>query len=165
MAGLDVADKAYRPGKAVPLRADRFMFQEYYADRSSELAIRLAIGSSRWMVARQLLAEAVLLSLIGGIVGTFLARLLLGTLAHWRAGDFPTRFLIAPDARVYLVAIVGFGLWMGRGNQRILVNVLVPRRLSDEQRRILHEFEEHADEGTYGKADGGLFGKLKSAFR
>ena len=53
----------------------------------------------------------------------------------------------------------------GRGDQRILVNVLVPRRLSDEQRRILHEFEEHADEGTYGKADGGLFGKLKSAFR
>src|SRR6202012_6182978 len=51
------------------------------------------------------LAEAVLLSLIGGIVGTFLARLLLGALAHWRAGDFPTHFLIAPDARVYLVAI------------------------------------------------------------
>lgn len=53
----------------------------------------------------------------------------------------------------------------GRGDQRILVNVLVPRRLSDEQRRLLQEFEEHADEGTYGKADGGLFGKLKSAFR
>jgi molecular chaperone DnaJ len=53
----------------------------------------------------------------------------------------------------------------GRGDQRILVNVLVPRHLSDEQRRLLHEFEEHADEGTYGKADGGLFGKLKSAFR
>jgi molecular chaperone DnaJ len=49
----------------------------------------------------------------------------------------------------------------GRG----MPNVLVPRRLSDEQRRLLHEFEEHADEGTYGKADGGLFGKLKSAFR
>jgi molecular chaperone DnaJ len=53
----------------------------------------------------------------------------------------------------------------GRGDQRVLVNVLVPRRLSDEQRRLLREFEEHADEGTYGKADGGLFGKLKSAFR
>jgi predicted permease len=81
------------------------IFAARAADRSSELAIRLAIGSSRWMVARQLLAEAVLISLIGGVVGTFLARLLLGALAHWRAGDFPTRFLIAPDARVYLVAI------------------------------------------------------------
>jgi len=52
----------------------------------------------------------------------------------------------------------------GRGDQRILVNVRVPRRLSDEQRRLLHEFDEHVDERTYGKSEG-LFGKLKSAFR
>jgi molecular chaperone DnaJ len=53
----------------------------------------------------------------------------------------------------------------GRGDQRILVNVLVPHRLTDEQRRLLREFDEHADEATYGKAEGGLFDKLKSAFR
>jgi molecular chaperone DnaJ len=52
----------------------------------------------------------------------------------------------------------------GRGDQRILVNVLVPRRLTDEQRRLLREFDEHADERTYGKSEG-LFDKLKSAFR
>jgi molecular chaperone DnaJ len=52
----------------------------------------------------------------------------------------------------------------GRGDQRILVNVLVPRRLNDEQRRLLREFDEHADERTYGKSEG-LFEKLKSAFR
>jgi molecular chaperone DnaJ len=52
----------------------------------------------------------------------------------------------------------------GRGDQRILVNVLVPRRLTDEQRRLLREFDEHADEQTYGKPEG-LFDKLKSAFR
>jgi molecular chaperone DnaJ len=52
----------------------------------------------------------------------------------------------------------------GRGDQRILVNVLVPRRLNDEQRRLLHEFDEQADERTYGKSEG-LFDKLKSAFR
>jgi len=52
----------------------------------------------------------------------------------------------------------------GRGDQRILVNVLVPRRLTDEQRRLLREFDEHADERTYGKPEG-LFDKLKSAFR
>ena len=53
----------------------------------------------------------------------------------------------------------------GRGDQRILVNVLVPRRLSEEQRRLLREFDEHADDRTYDKVDGGLFDKLKSAFR
>ena len=52
----------------------------------------------------------------------------------------------------------------GRGDQRILVNVLVPRRLNDEQRRLLREFDAHADEQTYGKSEG-LFDKLKSAFR
>ena len=52
----------------------------------------------------------------------------------------------------------------GRGDQRILVNVLVPRHLTDEQRRLLHEFDEHADERTYGKSEG-LFDRLKSAFR
>ena len=52
----------------------------------------------------------------------------------------------------------------GRGDQRILVNVLVPRRLSDEQRRLLRKFDEQADEHTYDKS-GGLFDKLKSAFR
>ena len=51
-----------------------------------------------------------------------------------------------------------------RGDQRILVNVVVPRRLSDEQRRLLREFDEQADEHTYGKSEG-LFDKLKSAFR
>jgi molecular chaperone DnaJ len=51
-----------------------------------------------------------------------------------------------------------------RGDQRVLVNVRVPRRLNDEQRRLLREFDEHADEQTYG-SEGGLFNKLKSAFR
>jgi FtsX-like permease family len=81
------------------------IFAARAADRSSELAIRLAIGSSRWAVARQLFTEAILVSLLGGIVGTFFARLMLGVLSHWRPGDFPTHFLIAPDARVYVVAI------------------------------------------------------------
>lgn len=51
----------------------------------------------------------------------------------------------------------------GRGDERILVNVLVPRRLSDEQRRLLREFDENTDENTYDKHEGFL-DKLKSAF-
>jgi molecular chaperone DnaJ len=52
----------------------------------------------------------------------------------------------------------------GRGDQRILVNVQVPRRLTDEQRQLLEAFERSADAGTY-EADEGFFQKLKSAFR
>src|SRR6266576_1039833 len=52
----------------------------------------------------------------------------------------------------------------GRGDQHVFVNVLVPRHLNDEQRRLLEEFETHTDEKTY-KSDEGFLGKLKSAFR
>jgi len=52
----------------------------------------------------------------------------------------------------------------GRGDHRVLVNVVVPRHLSDEQRRLLEQFDTHSDERTY-KADEGFFEKLKSAFR
>jgi len=52
----------------------------------------------------------------------------------------------------------------GRGDQRVLVNVVVPRRLTTEQRRLLEEFERHSGEDTYHR-DGGFFDKLKSALR
>ena len=52
----------------------------------------------------------------------------------------------------------------GRGDQRVLVNVQVPRRLNEEQRRLLEEFERSAGAETYA-ADEGFFQKLKSAFR
>jgi molecular chaperone DnaJ len=52
----------------------------------------------------------------------------------------------------------------GRGDQRVLVNVQVPRRLTEEQRRLLEEFERSAGDETY-EADEGFFQKLKSAFR
>jgi molecular chaperone DnaJ len=52
----------------------------------------------------------------------------------------------------------------GRGDHRVLVNVLVPRRLSDEQKRLLAEFDEASDEQTY-RTDESFFDKLKSAFR
>jgi len=40
----------------------------------------------------------------------------------------------------------------------------VPRHLSDEQRRLLEEFERSEHDGNYG-TDGGFFEKLRSAFR
>jgi molecular chaperone DnaJ len=52
----------------------------------------------------------------------------------------------------------------GRGDQRLLVNVAVPRRLNDEQRRLLEQFARSTDDETY-RVDDGFFEKLKSAFR
>jgi molecular chaperone DnaJ len=52
----------------------------------------------------------------------------------------------------------------GRGDHRVLVNVRVPRRLTDEQRRLFEELEQRSTEDNY-REDEGFFDKLKSVFR
>ena len=42
------------------------LFAVRTADRMREIAIRMAIGSSRWRIVRQILAEAIVISLLGG---------------------------------------------------------------------------------------------------
>lgn len=55
----------------------------------------------------------------------------------------------------------------GRGDQRLLVNVVVPRHLTDEQRELLAQFESASHERTYEGDNGGdgFFDKLRNAFR
>ena len=52
----------------------------------------------------------------------------------------------------------------GRGDQRVLVNVLIPRQLSPEQRSLLQEFEAGVRAANY-RPDEGFFEKLRAAFR
>lgn len=52
----------------------------------------------------------------------------------------------------------------GRGDHRVLVNVLIPHRLTDEQRQALEAFERDTDSSAYDP-DEGFFDRLKAAFR
>src|SRR5437660_5401329 len=93
------------------------LFAARTADRSRELAIRLAIGSSRWHVLRQLLVEAVLISVLGGVLGTVFSKALLNTLTRWQPfPEFPIHVTVSPDPKVYLVALllsIGSGMLWG----------------------------------------------------
>ncbi len=51
----------------------------------------------------------------------------------------------------------------GRGDHRLVVNVMLPQRLTDDQRRLLAEFEAAVAEDTY-KPDESFLGRIRSAF-
>lgn len=55
----------------------------------------------------------------------------------------------------------------GRGDLKIVVDVMVPTNLTDEQRRLLERFEEASGEKTYDGTDGrdSFFERLRSVFR
>jgi predicted permease len=69
--------------------------------RQKEIAVRLAVGASRWHLLRQLLVESLLLSAAGGIAGLGLAVAMIRTLLAFLPSSTSTMTLQAtPDARV-----------------------------------------------------------------
>ncbi len=70
------------------------------AGRASEIAIRLALGASRWRIARQLLTESLLLSLFGGAFGLLLAAWMGQGIRLLGASQIPHVERLAIDGRV-----------------------------------------------------------------
>jgi predicted permease len=83
------------------------LFAARAAERSREVALRLALGASRNRILRGLLTEAVLISLAGGAVGLWGSVALLRGLSVWQPfRGAPLHIPVAPDARIYVVALV-----------------------------------------------------------
>ena len=68
--------------------------------RQHELAIRSALGASRWQILRQLLSEGALLALAGGLIGLLLASWGKDLLVWFAPSDFPHARDISVDPSV-----------------------------------------------------------------
>jgi putative ABC transport system permease protein len=75
------------------------------AVRQKEIAVRAALGASRWRVARQLLTESVLLSLIGGGAGLLLAMWGVDLLLKLDDNKIPRATEIGLDSNVLLFTL------------------------------------------------------------
>jgi len=83
------------------------LFAARASDRAKEIALRLALGSRRAMVLRQMLTEAVLVSLIGGVIGLIGGVVILHGLSLWQPiPDVPINIPVNPDYRTYGVALL-----------------------------------------------------------
>jgi len=82
------------------------LFAARTADRAREIAIRMAIGSSRSRIVRQVLVEALVIAILAGACACFLAWIAITGLANWRPPtEYPMSFHILPQPSLILMTL------------------------------------------------------------
>jgi putative ABC transport system permease protein len=76
------------------------------AEKSSQTAVQVALGAHRGQVIRRFLTESLLLSVISGALGVWLARAAIKLLVSLRPGDLPRVEEIHVDLRVLAFALL-----------------------------------------------------------
>ena len=119
------------------------------ATRAPDIALRRALGAGRGRIVRQLLAEAALLAVVGGLLGVVISRLGVTGLASLMPPDMPRSNEVALDLRgagAGMVIALGSVLFFG------MVPALRTLRQAERQRLLTQS----------GRSSAGRDGRLRS---
>ena len=120
-------------------------------DRHREVAVRAALGASRWRLVRELLTETTLISVIGGVLGVFLA--------YWGLYGLlklPQNFVDTQDANLDLRVLL-FALAIS-----VLTGWLFG--LAPALQFVRPDLQSFLKEGGRGGGDGARWNRLRSGF-
>ncbi len=118
-------------------------------ERQREVAVRTALGAGRSRILRQLLTESVLLSLLGGALGTFGSVYAVRALRQSMPAELPRSFLPALDTTVLVYTLV-ISIFAG------IVVGIAP---------ALHTFGDDIREGLGETTRGGTVGRRRNRLR